>query len=79
MDENVERLIKAAFGNVGLPGAGELGKSMGQVVLATGLAIATWEAARKKGLPRDLCTAMAVRVLEFLLFGGVEDGDVGAP
>lgn len=72
MDDGVERLIKEAFGH-------SVGREKWtRVTLAVGSAIATWELARQRGLPRDLAADMALRVLEWQLWGR-EDVDVGAP
>lgn len=72
MDENVERLIRSAFER-------SFGRAeWTQVTLAVGSAIATWELARQRGLPRGLAQEMALRVLEWHLWKE-NDGDVGAP
>lgn len=69
MDESVRRLVERAWE----------GERRTQVVLAVCSAIATYEIARLRRLPRSLAEAMALAVLQWELWRGVDDAEVGAP
>ncbi len=50
-----------------------------QTLIASAVAVEVYEIARKRRLPRSLAAQMALCVLQYLLWGGPSDGDVGAP